>query len=158
MLKLTASFLMLFLFSATSFAVDTSGCSPLSEKTLVLTTAQGKELTATLFQPQSSWCWNAGESKLRLIYKWTQVNSAQAGSATFWMRINEMEAILPAQTQCVHAEAIGYEKNTSGEQVYLCAAFAEIAAPATKVQLEVAPVVNGNWDTAGYEKNYLFNF
>jgi len=159
MLRFLALALGFSLFAGTAFAVDTSGCSPLKQQSQQVSTVQGRLLTVTSFQALQGSCWNTNQTHIEISYQWLQEISAVENTAQIWLKINEREGTLNLTTSCAAShDQMTYEKNTSGKTIYRCSGTATVAVKPGALRVEVAPVVNGAWDTHGFGQNYIFNF
>lgn len=143
---------------SSAFAVDTSGCAPLTQKNQSVKTVLGKVLTIQTFQAKPG-CWNANQSQVQVNYYWLQdSSSAENARAHFWVRINGEEANLNAQVSCHLNSGWSLGADTSGHGDFLCSAVASVDVKAVSLSIEVAPEFQGQWDTAGYGQNYNFKF
>lgn len=148
----------LFLSVSSAFAVDTSGCTPLTQKNQSVKTVSGKALVVQAFQAKPG-CWNANQSQVQINYYWLQDSfSAENVHAHFWVRINGEETNLDGQVSCHLNSGWSLGADTSGHGDFLCSAVANVGVKADSVTVEVAPELQGQWDTAGYGQNYTFKF
>jgi hypothetical protein len=131
---------------SSKLAADSSGCSPLLSSDYSVKTVQGFRLSASFEEPNSARCWNADRSQVVLSYSWNQENYYPAfNDIGFWVRIDGREEFLKAAASC---SPLG----TGG--LFSCSATVYIQRWVG--HLEVAPVRNGVWDTAGIGQNYHF--
>jgi hypothetical protein len=147
--------LVCVLFSApNAFAADTSGCTPLAENTKGATTSLHNELSAELVRPNRGDCWNANESAIHLNYRFVIGHDANSPNVKLWVKVNGKEQTVRAYPEC---RAIQNNYGASRETV--CNAAVSVPAPRTgSVHVEVAPQLNDNWDTGGYDHNVAFDF
>jgi hypothetical protein len=152
--------LTLSLLCFQAHAVDTSGCSPLQAQNQSVKTVNGLTLTVTAYKPNSASCWNANQASLRVDYEWMQKNNSQnTHKISHWMRLNNNSFYIGANVTCHQQNSNGMQANTSGDTLYRCTATTTVSIANMKsVDVEVAPQVDGTFDTAGYGQNYHFNF
>jgi len=156
---LTTFFCTLFMFQL--FAYDTTGCSPLVSKTISRVTAKGASLVLTSFKSPRNDCWNKASSGFKIAYSWSQnVSTSQYTQVGFWIKVNDIDFYLNSNTtKCIINNSLHYSHNTSGEQEYRCTASLFYLVGDTEVwDIEIAPQIDGSWDTAGYSNNYKFSF
>jgi hypothetical protein len=127
-------------------SADTSGCSPLLRRSYEATTAQKFSLSVAFEMPNSPRCWNADRSSVAITYRWTQDSAAPVpNDVGFWLRADGQDLFVKATANCANA--------SSGEPV-TCNASAFLSRWVGS--LEIAPVRDGVWDTAGIGQNYTF--
>lgn len=145
--------LSISLLSLRSYAVDTSGCSPLPQIEKTMATAQGNSLRVTALKAPSKACWNVGESALILSYQWSQKSANTDGiSMNFWVNINGNEKTLESSIECQDVDMFL-------EPTVRCTATASITVGNIGTwNVDVAPEISGKWDTRGYGNNYSFMF
>jgi hypothetical protein len=132
--------------AVSKLAADTSGCSPLLRRSYEVTTVQNFVLRASFEMPNRPQCWNADRSQVVLSYRFTQEgNNSADTNVGFWIRADGREEFLKARVNCFPM--------ASGAQ-FSCTAEAFLSRWIQN--LEVAPVRNGVWDTAGIGQNYGF--
>jgi hypothetical protein len=160
LMTLTAFGLGTMMGLANASAVDTSGCSQLRESSDSKVTSQGALLTVTAKLSPKASCWNAGSSHVVIDYRWVQSSKAVVPTAgAFWMRVNGAESQQNANLICMPVSNLKAQANTSGESQVECSmrAIEKLSVTGqTRVEIEVAPVLDGNWDTKGFEQNYVF--
>ncbi|MEI8028017.1 MAG: hypothetical protein WCI18_16825 [Pseudomonadota bacterium] len=131
--------------SSSEVKLDTSGCTPLLDLDNEQDTVKGGRLTVSFHGPNSASCWNVKESVLTISYYWKQ--QKDSADVSFWTRSGDgAERTLHAGTTC-NATLVAGE--------FECNANATIRERYIN-QLDVAPVRDGEWDTAGMGKNYFF--
>jgi hypothetical protein len=135
-------------------AVDTSGCSQLVETTARATTTSGNLLTATYAHAPRANCWNANQASVTIAYRFLAVEPNPAVS--FWVKLNGRDQTLIARVTC-SSDSSGVAKDTSNARRFACFALASIPTGLGSQTLEVAPAVNGNYDTSGYGENSRFS-
>lgn len=143
----------LVMASLSAGAVDTTGCSPLQEQTKEKTTAHGGVIKVTSLKAPAASCWNVNESTLRVAYSWLQDDAnTSLIHAAIWMQVNNRAVTVLASVSCTFATPGAYQVTR-----YVCTATAESRVGDIDTwNIEVAPVLNGVWDTAGYGQNYRF--
>jgi len=141
------------LLSLRSFALDTSGCSPLPQVEKTAVTAQGNSLRVTALKAPSQACWNVSESSVMVAYQWSQKSLNTDGiSVHFWVSINGNERNLDSEIECQDMAQF-YEADVR------CTATATfVVGNISAWNVEVAPQLSGKWDTRGYGNNYNFMF
>ncbi|RZA06889.1 MAG: hypothetical protein EOP11_09175 [Proteobacteria bacterium] len=138
-----------------SFAADTSGCSQMVERTLHATTSGGNLLTATYAHAPRENCWNANQASLTLAYRFS--SAERAAEVALWVNLNGKAQTLPARLSCTDAQS-GMQKDTNNQRRFACFAIVVLPAVLGAQSLEVAPSVNGAFDTRGYGENASFQF
>lgn len=135
------------LVSSSQISADTSGCSPLLKREEHSTTAQGNSLKMFSVRPNSARCWNVDRSELSIHYSWKQSqHTASPNQVGFWIRANGSDKFVNANFHC---EPYGTDSR-------------EVSCIATQSlnefidRIEIAPVRDGVWDTAGFGQNYKF--
>ena len=119
-------------------------------------TQLGNYLQVQSYKASAPTCWNAQDSQVIVSYQWMQT-SPETRSVIFWAKVNQSEAAIQAYVSCAKSNEFGYAHNTSGEAYYLCKAEAQISKGYHEsLSVEVAPQINGLWDTRGYAQNYSF--
>jgi hypothetical protein len=148
--------LVLALLAATltpsAFAVDTSGCSQLLESRQTVQGSLGA-LTATYARAPRENCWNADQARIDLDYSY----AGPQAPVSFWINVNGSERTLPASVSCSSGSS-GYAKDTRNERPQNCVAHATLPVRLGRQELEVAPIVNGTFDTQGFGKNLRLSF
>lgn len=151
--------LLLGLLSTPAHAVDTSGCSQLVEVTQQAGTAGGNRLVVTASRAPRPDCWNARNATLSVNYVWRAERSTEAPRVSVWYRVNNQSGTAPASVICMGPGRYSLNKRTDNVNEVECHAVATLPFPAEgNVSVELAPVVNGAWDTAGYGQNTQFRF
>lgn len=123
---------------------DTSGCSPLLSRNFSTNTARGNSLGVDFQGANSADCWNANQSDFYISYRWTQ-KSNEIGKVLFWIRADGQEKSLVANVSC---------SSRGNSDDVDCKAGVNLRTVVR--ELEIAPVHNGQWDTAGFGQNYKF--
>jgi len=142
------------------FAYDTTGCSQLVSQTISSVTAKGASLTLTSSKSPRNDCWNISSSGFNIAYSWSQnVSDPQYNQVGFWIKINDVESYLSSNTiKCTMNNSLSYSHNTSGVQEYQCTASIFYLVGNTEAwDIEIAPQIDGSWDTVGFGNNYNFS-
>lgn len=151
--------ILLSLLSTPAYAVDTSGCSQLVTVTQEARTAAGARLRVTSSRAPRRDCWNARNATLAVQYTWRSERSVDAPQVSVWYRVNNQSGTSPASVFCVGPGRYGMDKRTDNLNEVECHASATLPFPAEgNVSVELAPVVNGDWDTSGFGQNTSFRF
>jgi len=114
----------------------------------------------TTFKSPRSDCWNISSSGFNITYAWGQnVPTSQYNQVGFWVRVNNFEFhINHTEIKCTTNNSLNYSHNTNGQQNYLCTATAYVKVGNNEAwDIEIAPQVDGSWDTAGHGNNYRFS-
>jgi hypothetical protein len=144
------------LMTANLYAHDTSGCY-MRETSKTAKTAFGHSLQVTSSMSLNSSCWNAESSSVTIAYGWVQDSDDDSHSVTIWANINGNAKTLNPQVRCLRDQRISYSKDTTNTGSYLCTATAVVQIGYQQgVSVEVAPQIDGSWDTRGYAQNYSF--
>ncbi|RYZ98530.1 MAG: hypothetical protein EOP11_20570 [Proteobacteria bacterium] len=131
-------------------AADTSGCSQLVQTTAHATTANGNLLTATYAHAARANCWNASQAAVTIAYRFSS-ETAQP-SVGLWVKLNGRDQTLTAQVTCSSVQS-GIAKDTSPRASFACFALATLPTATGAQELEIAPSVNGAFDTSAYGQN-----
>jgi hypothetical protein len=152
-MTLIASLLAATLFSP-AYAVDTSGCGQRLESTLGGATPAGRVEVTYDRAPREN-CWNADQAYLRVRYS---LNQPQApGRVSFWVSFNGGTQTLDGSVTCT-PEASFYGKDTRNQRGQQCVATLTLPTRLGRQELELAPIVDGRFDTAGYGLNVRVSF
>lgn len=147
----------LLLLSGRAFATDTSGCSPLQERENHLITTRGAELEVHSFKALRSSCWNAGDAYLVVNYRWLQINTNYIPAVHFWIQINSQSQSADAYVTCQPITWLALSPDTSSDTNLTCSGTVKIPLKdSSPVRVEVAPQLGDQWDTLGYQQNYIF--
>ena len=158
------------LASLTAHAVDTSGCSQLITEGRQVNRPNGAVLSATYVHPNRADCWNASSAKLSVTYSFPSRSASPAVS--FWTSLNgQARQVAPSRLECradvtyrVNNEAPkicrGCGDVNAGDQPASLTCYASFTFQngAGRQDLEVAPSVNGQFDTDGYGQNLRLTF
>lgn len=156
MKTLITTFILIASFQA--HGLDTSGCR-FEEKNQQTKTSANLSLKVQSSMINSPTCWNANDSVLNISYEWLQGSAMVSQVVNFWMNINGQQRTFSAHIICKHLNELNYAADTSGAITYRCAATARVRVGYQKnILVEIAPQMNGVWDTPGFQKNYLFQF
>ncbi|XGC81933.1 hypothetical protein ACES2L_05485 [Bdellovibrio bacteriovorus] len=157
--KLLVVVTSLVLFWVQTGLADTTGCSPMFRQSKSLTTQQGLQLIASILRPPRQDCWNKDSSAILIGYEWHQVSKElPKNEVLFWINVQGQQQFISADVMCFAAKSL-FDKNTSYEDLYQCKASAQLRLEHFgSFILEIAPRLNGKWDTHGFERNYIFNF
>jgi hypothetical protein len=148
----------ILVLSSSLYAHDTSGCSMI-EKSKSKETNFRNSLQVKSTQASGRSCWNADSSSVTISYKWIQNSDNESQSVKIWSNINGNIKTLNTQITCREIESISYSKETTDESAFLCNATAIVKTGFQEnIYLELAPQINGSWDTSGYARNYFFEF
>jgi hypothetical protein len=157
MKNLIASFIVLFM-SLSIQANDTSGCN-MRESLKETRTTSGNNLRVQYVMAPQSRCWNADDGAIAISYEWLQNNSDENHNAIFWTKINQFESTIKANISCKRFDNGGLYNSNSRENSYLCRAIGRIKIGYNENAIvEIAPQLDGSWDTKGFAQNYLFKF
>lgn len=142
------------LFSFTTFASDTTGCPTMHTTSKDTTTAFGNNLLIQALNAAGPDCSYAKDSKITISYSWVQ-DTTDAPRVEFWTKINNtgitLDLTVVAYVSC-------NEINSTSTR-FKCVAKALIGTGyQNKMDVEVAPLIDGQWDTKGYNQNYNFQF
>lgn len=123
------------------------------------TTAFGNNLTVQALNAAGPNCSYAKDSRITIVYSWFQ-NSGYAPHVDFWTRINNegltRELTVFAYVSCNEFKIGPYSDESTR---YKCLAKTMIGTGyQNKMNIEVAPLIDGQWDTRGYSQNYYFQF
>jgi len=158
--------ILITLFCALSvfqlFALDTSGCSPMNSQNLSKVTVNGASLVLTSSKSPISDCWNLSSSGFTIAYIWGQnVQTSQYSQVGFYVKVNNLEFPIDysdVDIRCTTSNSLSYSHNTNGQQNYLCTATTYVKVGNNEAwDIEIAPQVDGSWDTAGFRKDYKFS-
>lgn len=102
-------------------------------------------------------CWNAADGNVAVSYEWAQDSSNTNHKSQFWIRTNQDEGrTYEGSVSCRSNESLSY--SYSSAESYTCKAQVILKIGYQKdLNIEVAPALDGRWDTKGYGDNYLFN-
>ncbi|MEN9825494.1 MAG: hypothetical protein RI953_1239 [Pseudomonadota bacterium] len=131
--------------TSSKIAADTSGCSQIFSSHHSATTAHNFSLIVRSESPNSPRCWNADSAWASVDYRWTQTTEESAyKDVGFWVRADGREEFVRAKIDCRPV-------NTGGAICTASAYFKKFVR-----EIEIAPVRDGSWDTAGIGQNYKF--
>ncbi len=119
-------------------------------------TEMGNLLQVISYKASAPTCWNAQSSQVLLSYQWLQTAPVPS-NVLFWARVNQVAGSVQAYVTCEKSTDLSYSHDTSGENIYLCKAQAQVATGYQEtITIEAAPQIDGRWDTRGYAQNYWF--
>lgn len=149
------------LFSLTTLASDSTGCPTMHTTSKETVTAFGNNLAIQTLNAAGPDCSYAKDSRITIVYSWFQ-NSGNPPHVDFWTRINNngltQELSVFAYVSCNEFNSGPYSDHSNGNR-FKCFAKAMIGTGyQDKMNVEVAPLIDGNWDTRGYSQNYYFQF
>ncbi|MEA9358393.1 hypothetical protein SHI21_19310 [Bacteriovorax sp. PP10] len=148
------------LLSFTTFASDSTGCPTMHTTSKEVTTAFGNNLAIQALNAAGPDCSYAKDSRITITYSWFQ-NSSDTPHVDFWTRVNNKgvtsDLTVFAYVSCNEFNSGPYfQKNYTR---FKCMAKAMIGTGyQDKMNVEVAPLFDGQWDTRGYSQNYYFQF
>lgn len=120
-------------------------------------TAFGHRLVVEESKASSSSCWNAILGTVVMSYEWIDTNSS-GQEVIFWARINQKEMTFDTHITC-ERNKFSYAHDTSGRSFFHCKAQARVTVGFNANNyIEIAPNINGSWDTYGHSNNYHFSF
>lgn len=142
------------LLSFTTFASDTTGCPTMHTTSKEALTAMGNNLTIQALNAAGPDCSYAKDSKITILYSWLQ-DSNYVPKVEFWTKVDNTGVTLDLT---VVAYVSCNELNSTSNRIK-CVAKAMIGTGyQDKMDVEVAPFIDGQWDTLGYSQNYIFKF
>lgn len=147
------------LLSLQIFASDSTGCPTMHTTSKETTTTFGNNLAIQALNAAGPDCSYAKDSRITIIYSWFQ-DSGYTPHIDFWTRINNNGL---TNDLTVFAYVSCNEFNSGPYSVpynrFKCFAKAIIGTGyQNKISVEVAPLIDGHWDTRGYSQNYYFQF
>ena len=147
------------LFSAQLFAVDTSGCSQMVTKTALLETSKHALISVSSTKAPRPDCWNVSDSRIKVLYQWRQDGfNSKYTDIGFWIRVNSESDFINVAPQSIRCSVDGLFYGKSGEGQSICSAVAYKTIGNIKDwDIEIAPQLNLDWDTYGYDNNYNFS-
>ena len=146
--------IIVLLLSINARAYDTSGCN-MRENSQETQTVLKNTLRVQSEIAQSSRCWNADDSAVNITYEWFQNNGETDQRVQFWTKINQVESTVAARVYCKQFDGGGNYTNYGN--TYKCQAVASVKVGYQEnITIEVAPKIDGSWDTKGYSQNYFF--
>jgi hypothetical protein len=159
-LKRWPIFALLFVFSIQLHAQDTTGCSPLKTKVQGQNTFWDYRLDVSISHPFSEECWNAEQSGFEISYYWIEKSApVQMPEVKFWLLFNQDEMVLNAHVNCIPVEVLNYGHNPAEKRPYKCTASVRVNTGFQDAwEVEIAPNIDGRWDTRGFRQNYFFSF
>lgn len=143
--------------SESQVQVDTSGCSQMTGEEAETGTVDGFLLKVRSQKPHSDSCWNIHMAGYAIQYSWSEVGPDPSfRNIAFWTRSNGHEETVPAHVAC--EEIFVVRPGPSDTRWYRCVASAFVGMGRRGTyQVEIAPVRDGKWDTAGLGRNYVFS-
>ncbi len=149
------------LFSITTFASDTTGCPTMHTTSKDATTAFGNNLLIQALNAAGPNCSYAKDSRVTIFYSWFQ-DADNYPRVEFWTKINNtgitLDLTVVAYVTCNELNSAHYLHQVSGKR-FKCTAKAMIGTGyQDKMDVEVAPLIDGKWDTRGFSQNYYFQF
>jgi hypothetical protein len=153
-------FALFVILNTNLYAHDTSGCLMIESSKSIKTTF-GNSLLVKSTQVSNNSCWNVQNNSVTITYRWVQDSDNESQDVKIWANINGNTKTLITQITCteLRSESISYSKDTTNNDAFLCSATATVKTGFLEnVSLELAPMINGSWDTGGYAQNYSFEF
>lgn len=125
------------------------------------TTAFGNNLHIQALNAAGPNCSYAKDSKVTILYSWFQ-DADYHPRVEFWAKINNigitLDLTVVANVSCNELKNSPYLFQASGKR-FKCFAKAVIGTGyQDKMAVEVAPSIDGQWDTRGFSQNYYFQF
>jgi hypothetical protein len=143
-LALTACGTRDYTAAASKVYTDTSGCSPLLKTDETVKTVQNFSLRVASEMPNQRGCWNVNRSRVFISYGWKQESEMpRFATIGLWMRFDGTEQFVEVTPSCA--------QDRSG---FYCTASTSLNKFVSRI--EIAPVRQGVWDTAGIGQNYTF--
>lgn len=161
-MKTLISSLAVLLLSLNAYAVDTSNCSAMKSASKGAETAKGNYLQVQTLNSASASCPYSRDAKVTISYIWDQETN-NTPKVLFWTKLSGLnlnqEATVNTYVTCNELAGDGYNLDTSNKKVFRCSAQASLGTGyQEKLNVEVAPQIDGSWDTRGYSQNYTFKF
>jgi len=157
MKKILATITVLFLSLGVQ-ANDTSGCGT-RENLKEARTTKGNNLQVHFKMAPNSRCWNAEDGAITISYEWLQKNDDENHKAVFWTKTNQSVSTINANISCKRFDNGRFYTSNSSDNSYVCRAIGSLKIGFQEnVAVEIAPQLDGSWDTKGFSQNYLFKF